>query len=60
MQIHLYINEFTAFENSVSSVVFHASHGLLRSGAKGTMPVRIWNLTLSQLVIYFEVRLNKW
>nr|QQZ47431.1 hypothetical protein [Escherichia coli] len=28
MQIHLYINEFTSFDSSVSSVVFHASHGI--------------------------------
>lgn len=32
--------------------------GLMNAQAKWTMPLQNWNLTLSQLVIYFEGRLN--
>lgn len=32
--------------------------GLLNAQEKWTMPIQSWNLTLSQLAIYFEGRLN--
>ncbi|MDX5694010.1 transposase [Brenneria sp. L4-2C] len=32
--------------------------GLMNAQAKWTMPLRNWNLTLSQLAIYFDRRLN--
>lgn len=33
--------------------------GLMNAREKWTMPVLSWNLTLSQLAIYFEGRLDK-
>ncbi|EDX9487259.1 IS256 family transposase, partial [Salmonella enterica] len=32
--------------------------GLMNAQEKWTMPIRSWNLTLSQLAIYFDGRLN--
>jgi putative transposase len=32
--------------------------GLMNAQEKWTMPIQSWNLTLSQLAIYFEGRLN--
>ncbi|EOS94259.1 hypothetical protein ETR_14511 [Erwinia tracheiphila PSU-1] len=32
--------------------------GLLNAQEKWTMPIQNWNLTLSQLAIYFDGRLN--
>ena len=33
--------------------------GIQNASKKWTMPVRNWNLTISQLSIYFEGRLDK-
>lgn len=42
-------------ENSVLKLLYL---GLMNAQEKWTMPIQIWNLTLSQLAIYFEGRLN--
>jgi transposase-like protein len=33
--------------------------GILNAGKKWTMPVQNWSLTLSQLAIFFEGRVDK-
>lgn len=43
-------------ENSLLKLLYL---GLMNAQDKWTMPVLSWNLTLSQLAIYFEGRLNK-
>ena len=42
-------------ENSLLKLLYA---GLQNASAKWTMPVQNWNLTLSQLAIYFEGRLD--
>ncbi|ETD61122.1 transposase, partial [Escherichia coli ATCC BAA-2209] len=42
-------------ENSLLKLLYL---GLMNSQEKWTMPIQSWNLTLSQLAIYFEGRLN--
>ncbi|WP_262198855.1 transposase, partial [Serratia ficaria] len=42
-------------ENSLLKLLYL---GLMNEQAKWTMPLQNWNLTLSQLAIYFEGRLN--
>lgn len=42
-------------ENSLLKLLYL---GLMNAQEKWTMPIQSWNLTLSQLVIYFEGRLN--
>ncbi|HCL5272410.1 TPA: transposase, partial [Salmonella enterica] len=42
-------------ENSLLKLLYL---GLMNAQEKWTMPIRSWNLTLSQLAIYFEGRLN--
>lgn len=43
-------------ENSQLKMIYL---GLMNAREKWTMPVLSWNLTLSQLAIYFEGRLDK-
>lgn len=43
-------------ENSLLKLLYL---GLMNSQEKWTMPLQSWNLTLSQLAIYFEGRLDK-
>ncbi|ETE47436.1 Transposase for insertion sequence element ISRM3 (plasmid) [Salmonella enterica subsp. enterica serovar Infantis str. 119944] len=43
-------------ENSLLKLLYL---GLMKAQEKWTMPIQSWNLTLSQLAIYFEGRLNK-
>ncbi|EPY5345296.1 transposase [Klebsiella quasipneumoniae] len=43
-------------ENSLLKLLYL---GLLNAQEKWTMPIQSWNLTLSQLAIYFEGRLDK-
>ncbi|EDO2949861.1 transposase, partial [Salmonella enterica] len=42
-------------ENSLLKLLYL---GLMNAQEKWTMPIRSWNLTLSQLAIYFDGRLN--
>ncbi|MDC9594977.1 IS256 family transposase, partial [Xenorhabdus sp. IM139775] len=42
-------------ENSLLKLLYL---GLLNAQEKWTMPIQSWNLTLSQLCIYFEGRLD--
>ncbi|MGS8565377.1 transposase, partial [Salmonella enterica] len=42
-------------ENSLLKLLYP---GLMNAQEKWTMPILSWNLTLSQLAIYFEGRLN--
>ena len=42
-------------ENSLLKLLYL---GLMNAQAKWTMPIQGWNLTLSQLAIYFDGRLN--
>ncbi|WP_149795400.1 transposase, partial [Salmonella enterica] len=42
-------------ENSLLKLLYL---GLMNAQEKWTMPIQSWNLTLSQLAIYFEGRLN--
>ena len=46
-----------AFPNEISLLKL-LYLGLMNAQDKWTMPIQSWNLTLSQLVIYFEGRLN--
>ncbi|CND71553.1 ISsod5%2C transposase [Yersinia enterocolitica] len=43
-------------ENSLLKLLYL---GLMNAQEKWTMPIQSWNLTLSQLAIYFEGRLDK-
>ncbi|VFS56857.1 Transposase and inactivated derivatives [Leminorella grimontii] len=43
-------------ENSLLKLLYL---GLINAQEKWTMPIQSWNLTLSQLAIYFDGRLNK-
>ncbi len=43
-------------ENSLMKLLYA---GILNASKKWTMPIQNWNLTLSQLAIYFEGRLDK-
>lgn len=43
-------------ENSLMKLLYA---GILNASKKWTMPIQNWNLTLSQLAIYFEGRLDE-
>jgi transposase-like protein len=44
-------------ENSLLKLLYM---GILNAQKKWTMPIRNWSLTLSQLAIFFEGRLDKY
>lgn len=59
--VHIQFRKLTktkgAFQNE-NSLLKLLYLGLMNAQEKCTMPIRGWNLTLSQLAIYFEGRLN--